>query len=1458
MKKLLTSLALLAAALTPTWAAEWIDVTDAFIMNPRYDGDSYHGWEGTQLSGYNPMENAEHYQKTFNTYQTISGLTPGVTYRLSLNAFYRSGNASADYENYSGGNAEAYQYARLYAETDGEYTDTGIKLCSSGAVNESLGGATSTIGNWWMGNQQYMPNNMEAAYYWFAAGHYINSIEFTAGSDGTATIGVKKDEWVSEDWMCIDNWKLEYYGEVTLVSKVNMSQTRLELTETEEYHLTYTITPENATYKNVTWKSTNEAVAVVDATGKVTAVGAGTCYIRAYANDESGIYGYCRVIVSEGQATAESLVINEIMAANIDTYLDPSFNYGSWVELYNPTDVSAKLGGLYITDDENDLKKHKLVDDYGAVPAHGFAVLNFDHHEVWTKASYRQIDNKLDCDGGVIIISDGETILAQMDYPAAIGRVSYARTTDGGEAWGMTGFPSPGASNNQSAFATQQLDMPEIDMDSQVFTGSMQVCVNIPEGATLRFTTDGTAPSMTNGRTSDTGIFQVSNNSCYRFRLYKDGYLPSPVATRTYIYNNDNLYFPIISVVTDNNGINGSKYGVFSYSSNGRPGNGQTSAFNANMDWDRPVNFEYINEEGECVVSQECDFATCGGWSRAWTPHSFKLKANKQYDFKSVFEYQFFEEKPYLKHKTLQIRNGGNDTGCRIKDGALQKIVGSSGLYIDYQESKPVHVFINAKHYAVLNMREPNNKHYAYANYGIDTDEMDQFEMSPDSGYVQMEGTPDKYEEWYELSANAADDEVYEQIAQIVDMDEYINYMAVELYLGNWDWPQNNVKGFRDVNDGKFHFVLFDLDGSFSTSTPFSTFTGKERYTFDTLHGFDYSQNKSVEGYRRTLNIKFVTIFKNMLQNDTFRKKFIDTFCLVGGSVFEYNRSFNIVYEMAEQLSAGNYVNPWNTASDVVNNLAWRNSSMANDLKNYSAMKLNGVNKQYANLSSNIEGAKLTYNGIEIPTGYFDGYLFAPVTVKAEAPAGYRFVGWSGEAQTGYTSTYLFDYNSEWKYYDQGSLDGQKWTSNNYSSSWRAGQAPLGYGKEQNTTTAGYLPTYYFTKQFTLAQAPDANSTIILNYVLDDGMVLYVNGEEVGRDNMPSGNVSYNTVASSYAYDNPNTGSMTLASSLFRKGTNTIAVEVHNNSTTSSDILWDAELVLYEEAESSSDLVSSEAEYTLPTQGEVNLMAIFEPLSAEEMLAQGCKPVMVNEVSAANTMYVNDYFKKNDWIELYNTTDEDYDIAGLYISDNASKPQKYQVPSDDVNINTIIPAHGYKVIWADKLDNIGADIHTSFKLDADGGDVVITAESFADTLSYDVHIGTQSFGRYPDGSLNTYVMNAPTIGKSNIIGSYDTLYVKPIEIPDTPTDAEAIENVLKENGVTIAYVDGVVNIKSSDAAITSIKVLSTAGSVMPVSVNTRSNAHFATVIVANLPKGIYVARVTTDDGDEKNFKFIIR
>lgn len=1415
---LFLSLVLLCSVLAS--AQSWIDVTDTYVKNPRFDNNDYSYWEGTKLGSANPFENAEHFGKTYDTYQVIKGLVPGK-YRVSLDAFYRMGNSSNDYSLYSSGKYKDNLNAKLYAtSSEGDY-ETSIVPLSSGALNYSLGGGVSTIQKG--GSTYYFPNNMEGAFYWFDAGYYDNSVECVVGNNGELRIGVRKNTTISNDWTCIDNWALEYYGNVKKVTTINLSETSCTLAIDEKRQFGFECLPADATYKKVTWTSSNSSVVSVDDDGLICGMKVGNAVITATSIDGSGVKATCSITVKAANPAQEAnIVINEIMASNIDVYRDPSTNFGPWVELYNPSTQGVKLGGLYVSDDPSNLKKYKLIDNYGVLSSKGYAILNFDHHDIYTPESYRQIDGKLDCDGGTVIISDGKKIIAQQEYPAAIGRVSYARTIDGGETWAYTGNPSPGSSNSVAGgFASIQLDAPIVDKDGCLFSGSLDVNVSIPSGATLVYTTDGTTPTLKNGNRSTTGSFAVSKTSNYRFRLFKDGYLPSKVVTRSYIIDNGNEPFPIISVVTDRNNIDGSTdYGVFKQGQYGRPGNGQTSKCNYNMDWDRPVNFEYITTDNECVVSIECDFSMCGGWSRAWTPHSFKLKANKVYDFQNTFDYQFFDEKPFLNNRTLQIRNGGNDTGNRIKDAAMQQIAARSGIYVDYQSWQPVHVYINGKSHGVLNMREPNNKHYAYANYGIDADDIEQFEISPDSGYIQMEGTGEYFRKLYNLSANAENEEIYEQVCNIVDIDEYINYMAIELYTGCTDWPQNNVKGFIDRNNGKFHFVLFDMDFALETNEPLNTFKWKQNYNFNSLLGYDYANNKNLQGISYHEEIDFVTIFLNLLKNETFKKKFIDSFCLVGGSVYTPERVREIVSEMSAYTNQGNYVNSSNTANSLINGFSNRLPSMISHIQSYFSLKSN--QRQVVTLSSDTKGARLLVNDIEVPTGEFKGTLFAPITYKAVAPAGYEFAGWYG-GSNGVKST-IFGTGSSWKYADTD-ISSTSWKTN-ISAFTRTGSAPLGYNSSNSMATSLQKNkiTYYFGRSFSINDVPSPQDKFVLNFTVDDGVIVYVNGKEAGRYNMPLGNVGYNTVASSYAPGNPDTGSMNIDYSLFTRGTNYIAVEIHNNSSSSSDIYWDAELIRIVPSKEDADFISRDAEFVISAGGDYDLVACFDRIEEGELIAKGTTPIKINEISAANTMAVNDNFKKKDWIELYNTTTESIDIAGMYISDKEDNPKKYQIPSGV--INTVIEPNGHIVLWADEKEGI-SQLHVPFKLgNEDGEKVILTSEdgSWKDVLTYTAHSGNQSVGLYPDGSNSVYVMDAPTIGKCNILDSYASFYMLYV-----PTEDEQGENA----------------IASVDSDVIARSYYSVSGAYMGVDVD-------------KLPRGVYVVKSMYADGRVASEKVLLK
>ena len=1081
------------------------------------------------------------------------------------------------------------------------------------------------------------------------------------------------------------------------------------------------------------------------------------------------------------------VVINELMASNAGSVMSPATNFDSWVEFYNPSDQNVNLAGMYLCDDAE--HTWQMPSNIGTVPAKGYKVVWMGSNDIKSN----QAPFKLDCDGGVITLKDKNgTVVDNLQYPSSMSRTAYARTTDGGDAWGWTSTPTPEASNATAIFASERLEAPVVDKGSTIFKNSLNVKVTIPEGARLMYTTDGSMPTAPKGnaeevspwtdfivngdsegadavslisrdadgssdearivdgagyngsrgikihstanatndwsaqlfvytpdhvwqsgekyrfrmmvradkaarittqthgaphdyingsimdgsynvttqwqeisyegtitdqqtgsnydwwsgqstagrmqsivfnlnvdkkdnnyyfdnvswelytddetaieasKESKDGQFTFNNTTNLTLRLFKNGYLPSVPVTRSYIKTSNNYTLPVISIVGDKKYFTDPKIGFDcdGDGTNGKTGNGQSSPKNYNQDWDRPVNFSFISTDGEMLFNQNVNISASGGYTRSQQYRSFKLKSNKVFDGMNQFDYAFFPQKPYIRSKTLLIRNGGNDIwrhNARFIDPALETIIQRSGIDLDVQSYVPVIEYVNGQLRGVFNMREPNNDKFAYANFGYDDEELDAFE-----NLTMKNGDDVAIKRIFELGKQASDNSAYEELQTLLDIDEFTNYMAATFFLYNDDWPDNNMKAYRSRNDGRYRFISFDLDYAFkgcwndSDNNPFTNF----------------AKFKNGSAPRTSYNKDIVNLFLNLLNNADYRQKFITTFCLMGGSVFEPSIATDIVNELLEkvkpmcQLMKQQGINdghdPDRAATTIKNSLSGRASTMADYMKQFSAFGLSSATKRSVELTTNIDGATLTVNGINVPYAYFKGYLFGTFDLEAKAPAGYRFTGW----------------------------------------------------KKSGT--------------------------------------------------------QYSTDA---------------------------AISV-----TGSDA--------------------------------IKLQACFTALTDAEKTAQGLTPVRINEVSAANGIHVNEYFKRNDWVELYNTTDEPIDVAGMYLSDNEKKPLKYQISKGDSQASTTIPAHGYLIVWCDKLESKD-QLHASFKLDADGGSVLLTAadESWSDRLIYTEHHADQTVGRYPDGGNDIFVMNVPTIAQSNI----STSYLVPVEQSDvTGIDIAQISDI---------------------------------------------------------------------------------
>ena len=1056
-------------------------------------------------------------------------------------------------------------------------------------------------------------------------------------------------------------------------------------------------------------------------------------------------------------STICAIIINELMAANVGTVMSPAYNFDSWIELYNPTEQSINLAGMYLSGRPNTLIYWQLPADIGSIPAKGYKVVWLGSNDILeTQAPFH-----LDCDGGTIYLSDQNgQLVTGADYPEAMSRTSWARKTDGGDEWGWTANPTPGASNATSEFAEKRLDAPVVSVGSQLFTGTLNIKVDIPKGTTLMYTTDGSLPTMqtnSNCQESKDGLFTVTRTTNYVFRLFQNGRLPSVPVTRSFIQTTNEYTIPIVSIVGDERYFTDPMWGIDVKGSNGITGNGRDDPVNWNQPWDRPVNFSYISPTEGMLFNQDVNVSISGGWTRSNSPRSMKLKSNKVFDGLNHLDYPFFpEQKPYIRSKTLLVRNGGNDvhSGSRFMDPALTTIIHRSGIDIDVQSFVQVAEYVNGKFKGVLNLREPNNDKFVYANWGYDDEEIDMFENDKFKN-----GNDVAYQRLVDLSERINDEGVYDEVKTLLDIDEFTNYMAAELFIGNDDWPNNNVKAYRSQHDGRFRFVCFDLDYSFNI--------------------WDHTLKSSLDDYKW---VKMVQMFLNLLQHDEYRRKFIDTFCIVGGSVFERERATAIVNEMADAMRPMSQYDgklPDNSANKIKEKLKTRVDEMTRQLQQYQPMQLSGISRQKVQLSADTEGATLTVNGIKVPYAYFNGYLFAPVRLEAQAPVGYTFAGWK---KTSGSTVSIIGYGDAWKYYDKGELSANWHNATFNDATWSSGYAPLGYKMDGVKTTVSYgsdpqqkNPTTYFRKTFSLNAEPTAADAFLLNYQVDDGCVVWVNGQEAARVNMRSGNVNYTTFSQTYAADDPMTGTINLSPTLFKKGNNVIAVEVHNTSYTSGDLFWTGELLTTMGASSDEELIA-DAVIDLPSDATVILTATFDrALSGSP--AEGTPLVRINEISPDNDIYVNEYFKRDDWVELYNTTSQPIDVEGMYLTDNPEKPQKYQITKGETLASTIIPAHGYLIIWCDKRE-AKTQLFSQFKLEKEGDELLLTAAdgSWTDRFVYPEMKADETVGRYPDGSDDVYTMNVPTIAKANTYSSYSL----PVEQP-APTGISELDMATTES-----------------------------------------------------------------------------
>ncbi len=1088
------------------------------------------------------------------------------------------------------------------------------------------------------------------------------------------------------------------------------------------------------------------------------------------------------------------LTINEIMTNNVSAVMDDAYNYSAWVEIYNKSaTTSYNLSSYFFTD--NLLEPKKWAPFSVIVNARGYAVLYFERPEISGHAKF-----KLDPDGGKLYLLNSSTqVIDSIRYPKQYRNISYGRKTDGGDEWVFFEQFSLKATNNNKISAAQRCRKPVFTPTGGFFPSTVNVkFANPAPDDTIFYTRNGAEPTRTNAiRYTPGNTISVTSTSIIRAKCFSAQKLSSDIATATYFINERNFKLPVVSIVTEQKNLTDNTIGIYVQGTNGIVGNGMSSPANWNQDWDRPANFELFDSTRTLRLNQELDIKIAGGWTRMNAQKSLKINPRKKHE-DNMLRYDFFAAtKPGMKYRSFLLRNSGNDFDhSMLRYGFMQSLV-MKRMNLDYIAYEPAVCFMNGVYYCIQNIRERSDEDFVFSNYGIEPEDIFQVEsqeMGTDVEFLKLAN--------YITNNDITRNEIYNQVCEMMDMDNFLDYFVSEIYLRNTDWPHNNTKAWKKKIGGKWRWILYDTDFGYNL--------WNNDFTHNTLTWALGEQS----GTNPANNPWSTLLLRRLVQNETFRKRLIDKFAIHCSSTFQATRANTILDSLAAKISVeiGFHKAKWGSARAFSTDINIMKSFSANRpermLEHIATRFLNGTQRNTVEISSNISNASYKLNqetilDSNIKLRYFKNQQ---LQLTANPVPAYSFKHW--ELKIGLSQSTLIPMGDTWKYFDGNATPALNWFAPEYNDAgWKSGIAPLGYGGRGEVTTIGYGGnvnnkniTAYFRKNVNIT-ALNTKSNFQITTFVDDGAVVYVNGKELGRFNMPQGTISFNTVSTTF--NNGETATFSVPNSFLVEGVNTIAVEVHQNSATSSDLVFNLSLTCND---SSVNNVITSPVYNTVLTGDLAIKAIYEQVVFEEPQIH----VVFNEIVASNSIFKDEFGEKDDYIELYNFGNEDVNIAGWYITDVPYFTTLHKFPETNPAA-TLIPAGGRKILWADDQPEQGV-LHLGFKLSKEGEKLMLSRTNYlgaivlVDSVTIPYLDTNFSYARIPDGT-GPWEVYMPTFDAPN---KNDTgLEEKPTEIRIYPTLVNEYVKVQNAAGFSLRISDitgKLVMVKHLDADLYSVNL----------------------------------------------------
>ncbi len=653
---------------------------------------------------------------------------------------------------------------------------------------------------------------------------------------------------------------------------------------------------------------------------------------------------------------------------------------------------------------------------------------------------------------------------------------------------------------------------------------------------------------------------------------------------------------PTISIVTDLPNLFSTDSGIW------------VNPYGRGEAWERPASVEMIGDSGpEGGFEINCGLRLRGGFSRSGDnpKHALRLFFRSEYGA-SKLNYPLFGNEGASTFDKIDFRTsqnyswsfGGDGNNTFIREESTRELLGAMGQ--PYTRSRYYHLYLNGQYWGLYESEERPEAAFAETYIGGDADDYDTVKGEQDQGYITgvTDGNLDAWEElrvkarahagaptnanFFAISGKAADGLTPTADPVLLEVDNLIDYMLLTFWSGNLDGATSAFLGDSRANNwfavrnrlgaqGGFRFFAHDFEHTF--------FNVDE----DRTGPFASGDPTLVETYNPMFihhdlrpNAEYCIMWADRVQQHLFGQG-----ALTPDQVQTRMRARTALLDKVIIAESARWGDAKRGTDSPLTRQDWQ-GAVSYVINDYVPQRGSRVLAQLREdgLYPSFDAPSLSQNGGPIASG-------AEVVITSNGGTIHYTLDGSDPRQIGGTlnptaqtytssteSSTVVPLSQSWKYLADGSNQGTAWRASTFDdSTWSSGAAELGYGDGDEVTMVPFVDaqsdvsgiqknaTTYFRTSFQVPNLAGLTSTE-LRVKYDDAVILYLNGTEVARSPNIGSDASYDQYASGTAPDEAAFFTFQVNSSLLMAGTNVLTAEVHQATPDSSDISFQASLIV--------------------------------------------------------------------------------------------------------------------------------------------------------------------------------------------------------------------------------------------------------------------------------------------------------